>query len=210
MIYPGARVDLFGESKLGRPLPPAPNGTYGRPLRVCFAGLQMGSKGPHTVLEALLQLKEKRVPIHLMLAGGTFQADYAKQLRRFCTNHQLNGQVDFLPQLNREQLAVFSKSIMSACSVHPPRSLWDRGSRGDVQRPGPYKHRSWWSRELFEDGISGLHYPAGNSAALAERLERLAYDPALLHQLQKAGEKRVRHKFSVDASVQQLETLLSH
>ena len=64
--------------------------------------------------------------------------------------------------------------------------------------------------ELFEDGISGLHYPAGNSAALAERLERLVYDPALLLRLQHAGEQRIRHKFSVDASVQQLETLLSN
>ena len=39
-------------------------------------------------------------------AGGTFQANYAQQLL-FCTKHQLNGQVDFLPQLNREQLARF-------------------------------------------------------------------------------------------------------
>ena len=28
--------------------------------------------------------------------------------------------------------------------------------------------------EVFEDEISGLHYPAGNSTALAEQLERLA------------------------------------
>ena len=64
--------------------------------------------------------------------------------------------------------------------------------------------------EVFEDGISGLHYPAGNSAALAEQLERLAYDPALLVHLQRAGEKRVRSHFSVNASVQQLESLLKH
>ena len=62
--------------------------------------------------------------------------------------------------------------------------------------------------ELFEDGISGLHYPAGNSRALAEQLERLAYDPELLLSLQEAGNHRVRHHFSVDASVRQLETLL--
>ena len=128
VIYPGARVDLFGEGRLGRPLPPIPNGTAGRPLRVCFAGLQMASKGPHTLLEALLQLKQKRVEIHAMLAGGTFQADYAKQLRQFCTKHQIDGQVDFLPQLNREQLARFSNSTTSVCSFPTPRSLWNRCS----------------------------------------------------------------------------------
>ena len=62
VIYPGARVDLFGAERLGRPLPPAPNGTVGQPLRVCFAGLLMGSKGPHTLLEALLQLKRRGLP----------------------------------------------------------------------------------------------------------------------------------------------------
>ena len=64
--------------------------------------------------------------------------------------------------------------------------------------------------ELFEDGISGLHYPAGDGTALAERLEQLAKDPALLLRLQRAGEQRVRAQFSVDASVNQLEALLRH
>ena len=63
--------------------------------------------------------------------------------------------------------------------------------------------------EVFEDGISGLHYPAGDSTALAQRLESLAMDPALLLRLQRTGEDRVRRLFSVDASVLQLEALLS-
>ena len=63
--------------------------------------------------------------------------------------------------------------------------------------------------ELFEEEVSGLHYPAGNSTALAEQLERLAYDPALLIRLQQEGEQRVRSKFSVEASVLQLEALFS-
>ena len=63
--------------------------------------------------------------------------------------------------------------------------------------------------EVFEDGVSGLHYPAGNSTALAERLERLACDPELLLRLQRTGEQHVRSQFSVNASVHQLEALLS-
>ena len=118
VVYPGARVELFGAAKLSRPLPPLPNGTEGRPLRVCFAGLQMGSKGPHTLLEAALQLRKNGIFVHVMLAGNVFQADYAHQLRQFCANNQLEEQVDFLPQLNREQLARFSDLTMSACSPH--------------------------------------------------------------------------------------------
>ena len=45
--------------------------------------------------------------------------------------------------------------------------------------------------------------------ALAERLEGLARDPVLLLRLQRAGKQRVRTMFSVNASVDQLEALLS-
>ena len=209
VIYPGARVELFGEAKLGRPLPPMPNGSAGRPLRVCFAGLQMASKGPHTLLEALLQLKQKGVAVHLMFAGGTFQADYAQQLRQVCTRHQLNGQVDFLPQLNREQLARFFQ-LNHAC-VFPslyPEAFGIVAAEAMASGLALVSTGVGGASELFEDGISGLHYPAGNSRALAEQLERLAYDPELLLSLQQAGNHRVRHHFSVDASVRQLETLL--
>ena len=67
----------------------------------------MGSKGPHTLLEAILKLKQRGVAIHAMLAGGIFQKNYAEDLRRFCSYHNLDSQVDFLPQLKRSQLARF-------------------------------------------------------------------------------------------------------
>lgn len=210
VVYPGARVDLFGEARLGRPLPPTPDGTAGRPLRVCFAGLQMGSKGPHTLLEALLPLKQKGIAVHVMLAGGTFQADYAQQLRQFCTNHQLNSQVDFLPQLNRSQLARFFQ-LNHVCvfpSLHP-EAFGIVAAEAMASGLALVSTGVGGASEVFEDGISGLHYPAGNSMALAERLECLARDPALLLRLQRAGEQRVRTKFSVNASVDQLESLLS-
>jgi glycosyltransferase involved in cell wall biosynthesis len=62
--------------------------------------------------------------------------------------------------------------------------------------------------ELFDDGISGLAYPAGDAAALAERLAQLAADPALLTRLQHNGQQRVRERFSVTTAAQQLEALL--
>ena len=188
VIYPGARVDLFGEARLGRPLPPAPDGTAGRPLRVCFAGLQMGSKGPHTLLEALLPLKQKGIPVHVMIAGGTFQADYAQQLRQFCTNHQLNSQVDFLPQLNRSQLARFFQ-LNHVCvfpSLHP-EAFGIVAAEAMASGLALVSTGVGGASKVFEDGISGLHYPAGNSMALAERLEGLARDPVLLLRLQQAG-----------------------
>ena len=211
VIYPGARVDLFGKDKIGRPLPPTPNGTSGRPLRVCFAGLKMVSKGPHTLLEALLQLKRKRVDVHVMLAGGTYQADYAQRLRQFCSDHKLNSQVDFLPQLNREQLARFFRlNHVCVFSSLYPEAFGIVAAEAMASGLALVSTGVGGAAEVFEDGISGLHYPSGDSTALAERLEKLAQHPELLMRLREAGEQRVRQHFSVNASVQQLEALINH
>ena len=210
VIYPGARIELFEATKRGRPLPPTPNGTAGRPLRVCFAGLKMGSKGPHTLLEALLQLKQKQVAVHVMLAGGTFQVEYAKDLRKFCTNHQLNEQVDFLPQLNREQLARFFRlnHVCVFTSLHP-EAFGIVAAEAMASGLALVSTGVGGASEIFENGISGLHYPAGDSRALAERLERLAHDPGLLLRLQKAGEQRIKNHFGVNSSVLKLEKIFS-
>ena len=144
-----------------------------------------------------------------MLAGNTFQTEYAKQLREYCTNHNLNEQVDFLPQLDRQQLARFFQ-LNHVCvfpSLHP-EAFGIVAAEAMASGLALVSTGVGGASELFENGISGLRYPAGDSTALAERLEMLAFDPALLLSLQQAGEQRVRHHFSVDASVHQLEALV--
>ena len=49
VVYPGVRSELFGVEPVGMPCPLPPDGSRQRPLKVCFAGLLMGSKGAHTL-----------------------------------------------------------------------------------------------------------------------------------------------------------------
>jgi glycosyltransferase involved in cell wall biosynthesis len=204
VVYPGARVDLFGPPRVTRPLP-----SPGGPLRVCFAGLQMVSKGPHTLLEALVLLRERGVMAQAMLAGGSFQVDYASQLRRYCDAHGLGEQVWFAPQLTRDQLARFFR-LNQVCvfpSLHP-EAFGIVAAEAMASGLALISTGVGGAAELFDDGISGLAYPAGDAAALAERLARLAADPALLTRLQHNGQQRVRERFSVATAAQQLEALL--
>ena len=59
VVYPGVRSELFGVDRVGMPTPLDPDGSRQRPLKVCFAGLLMGSKGAHTLIEALIQLQQQ-------------------------------------------------------------------------------------------------------------------------------------------------------
>ena len=62
--------------------------------------------------------------------------------------------------------------------------------------------------EVFEEGISGLSFKAGDFTSLASKLELLWQNPVLLEKLQRNGEKRARDCFSVQRSAADLETLL--
>ena len=52
--------------------------------------------------------------------------------------------------------------------------------------------------------MSGLLFPPGDVAGLADALARLAGDPALREQLARAGTDRVRRDFTVDGSAAEL------
>ena len=102
--YTRARVDLFGAERLAAHYHLHQTGQASHCEVLCRSAY--GQQSPHTLLEALLQLKRRGLPF--MCSQGFISGGLRRKLRVFCTNHQLNGQVNFLPQLNRDQLARFS------------------------------------------------------------------------------------------------------
>jgi glycosyltransferase involved in cell wall biosynthesis len=208
VVYPGARVDLFGAQITKKELPHSPDGTKARPLKVCFAGLLMVSKGPHTLLEALLILENRNVAVEMMIAGGSFQAKYVSRLHEFCKIHNLQNHIYFLPQLCRQKLAKFFRSnhVCVFSSIYP-EAFGIVAAEAMASGLALVSTGVGGARELFEEGISGLSYPAGYAAALADQLEKLAKNPSLLKTLQQEGEKRIRSKFSVESSAKQIEEL---
>ena len=76
MVYPGARTEMFGPQAIRRTLPKPTDLINRKPLHLCFAGLLMESKAPHTLLEAIALLDKKKYPVSASLAGGAFQELY--------------------------------------------------------------------------------------------------------------------------------------
>ena len=74
IVYPGARTDLFGPEAINRSLPEPPCRKTGKPLHLCFAGLLMESKAPHTLLKQSPSSMEKGI-----LSAQAWQVDHSKK-----------------------------------------------------------------------------------------------------------------------------------
>ena len=209
VVYPGARVELYGHRINDRPVPAPPSPSKHQLLKICFAGLQMSSKGPHTLLEAIAILKKKNVPTYCMLAGGIYQERYMQAMHSFIDAQQLQNNVQFVPQLTRQQLSRFFR-LHHVCvfpSIHP-EAFGIVAAEAMASGLALVSSGVGGAAEVFEDGISGLSFEAGNATSLAAQLERLWREPVLLKTLQRNGEQRARERFSVQRSAEDLETLL--
>ena len=216
VVYPGMRSDLFGAAATGRQLPSPldenvksqPLGSKRHPLKVCFAGLLMGSKGAHTLIQALVILKQWGIVVEGHLAGSNFQSGYREKLEALLHQHGVDG-VRFTGQLNRTSLARCFR-LHHVCvfpSIHP-EAFGIVGAEAMASGLVLVSSGVGGAAELFEDKQNGLGFQAGNAQELAERLNFLCQNPLTLRQLAQNGEKHARRKLSVAVSARQLEELL--
>ena len=207
VVYPGVRSELFGVDRVGMPTPLTPDGSRQRPLKVCFAGLLMSSKGAHTLIEALIQLQNQGLSVQASLAGDSFQRGYREQLEQCLKQHNLDGAVQFVGQLGRKALARFYAihHVGVFPSIHPEAFGI---VAAEMMASGLVVVSSGvgGAGELVDDGITGLRYQAGNSQDLARCLMRLSSDARLFNHLSHAGQLEARERFSVMTSAKALET----
>ena len=207
VVYPGVRSELFGVDRVGMPTPLTPDGSRQRPLKVCFAGLLMGSKGAHTLIEALIELQQKGLSAQASLAGGNFQKGYREQLEERLAQHNLDGAVQFVGQLGRKALARFYSlhHVGVFPSIHP-EAFGIVAAEMMASGLAVVSSGVGGAGELIEDGRTGLRFQAGDSKGLAQCLIRLTKDAALLNHLRIAGQQEAQQRFSVMASAAALES----
>lgn len=206
VVYPGVRSELFGVDRVGMPTPLLPDGSRGRPLKVCFAGLLMGSKGAHTLIEALIQLQQHGISVQASLAGDSFQNGYCEQLEEWLIQHKLDGSVQFVGQLERKALARFYAlhHVGVFPSIHPEAFGI---VAAEMMASGLVVVSSGvgGAGEIIEDGRTGLVFQAGNSQDLTRCLMQLVGDNTLLNDLREAGQREAQERFSVMQSAKTLE-----
>ncbi|HEY6919994.1 MAG TPA: glycosyltransferase family 4 protein [Methyloceanibacter sp.] len=195
-LIPGSGVD----TNLLTPLPEPPP-----PVTAAYVGRMLADKGVHILIQALVLLGKRGVPLQLLLAGDCDKENpgslVPEQLREFANLYGINwlGHVaDIRDVWRRAHFAVLASRREGL-----PKSLLEAAACGRAMvatdAPG--------CREIAIEGKTALTVPVDDVTALANAMEKLAGDAALRQKFGKAARALVEAKFSAESIGQQTVAL---
>ncbi|MFP4157541.1 MAG: glycosyltransferase [Opitutales bacterium] len=176
-------------------------------LRICYAGLMMGYKGPHLILEALHLLKQLNIPFSCEFAGDFKGSKYKAQFEQMIRQWNLGPQVRVLGFCNRRELgAMFARSnvlVLPSIFEEPFGKVQVEAQAAGlavVRTPvGGY-------RDMLEDEVNGLLFQRKDPQDLARQLYVLHNKPDFWQRLAARGQADA-FRFTTRNSVQILEGL---
>jgi len=208
------RKEKVGEGKIvlihnGTEVPPP--GTVGDPpvreggkIVVGALGNIRPVKGYRHLLAAAERLPGD-IDWELRVGGRTLDASHREELLEICRREPLAGRVRFVGEVDRagEFLAGLDIFVLPSLAEGFSNSLIEAMAYG---RP-VIATAVGADPEVITDGRDGFLVPPGDEKLLAVRLEELARVPGLRRRLGRAGRKRVREDFSVEAMCRRYRNL---
>lgn len=158
----------------------------------------------HTLL---IDAASKCSNVHLLFAGRSNDTAYLAQLQAQADKLSLSGRVHFLGNVTdvpsflayMDMIALPTLSRGEGCPVALLEAMACAKACVATDVPG--------SRDIIEDGISGLLVPPEDAAALARAIQHLAMDPDLRARLGAAARRRVEQHYTVEREVAAHEQL---
>jgi len=200
VIYPGAQTRFYSDLK--------PN-PLGGPLRIVYAGLLIGVKGPHILLEALAKLKAWKVPFSCELAGGHIDEGFRQKLIDFTNMAGILDNVHFLGKLDRIGL----RDLFSRGQVFVFPSTWQEPfgiSQVEALAAGllVISSATGGASETVHDDINGRRFRPGDSQHLADILMEVYYNPADHEHLRLRGRRLAQTHFDTARESNKLSDLM--
>jgi glycogen(starch) synthase len=183
----------------------------GPPTRLLFVGQARKHKGVHTAIEAfaLLKARNKDLPLTLTIAGGSLIREEETQLREYIASFGLEKAAAFTGMLPRSEIIPYYRShdilIFPSIFDEPFSITLLEGLASGLAVVGTTKGGS---REILEDGVNALTFPAGDAEACADRLQRLIEDPELYRKIRRNGRQTVVDQFQFKMMVDKISSAL--
>ena len=169
----------------------------------CFSRIEP-AKGQHELVEALIALDREGLALGAVIAGPVMNADYAERLRARVRESGLEKRIRFPGAL------ADARPAMSCCDVVAMPSLNETLGLVIVEamlRGVPVVATAAGGvLEVITDGETGLTYPVGDTAALADNLARLARDEEFRFGLARAGRSFAHGHYDRDTHLVRLES----
>ena len=184
------------------PRRPAPGG----PLRAVYIGRLAARKGLNEILEALLYLQLKKVPVRLVIAGG---GPEEAALKRQTQALGLENEIVFAgPAYGADKAKLLANSdvlLLPSYSEGLPYALLEAMAAGVVPVVTPVGAIP----DVVERRAHGLFVPVRDPRAIAEALSALAADRAQLARMSAACRSRVAGAYSIERLATDLGNLYS-
>lgn len=168
-------------------------------LRLLIAGRVVEIKGVHTAVEALPTIRASLpdLEVHLSVVGDSQDNVYLERLRELAEDGGCGDAIEFLPPVAAADLAALfdAHDIYLFPSLYEPFSLTlILGLHAGIPTVAS---DAGGNIEIVADGQTGLLFPRGDAAALAECVRRLAAEPATRARIAGGGAARAgQHEFS--------------
>jgi len=180
----------------------------GPATRLLYVGRMVRDKGVHTVLEAVIRLRAEAPELDYTLDLCGREDDdpaYARELRQRVSAAGLEESVRFRGWSARESLG----ATYRAHDVVVFPSIWEEPFglvlvEAMASGVPVVSSATGGSAEITRNGVTGLHFPAGDAAACAAAIARLR-SPDLTRSLRTAALADVAARFSIEAMVDSLE-----
>lgn len=181
-----------------------------QPLRLLYAGRLDYTKGVHTAVEALKEIKDHKPGVEVQLGIlGEGPKEYMVDLHRLVKKYDLFRDVTFFPWLPRQQVPKFMKEydVLILPTIH------DEPLARVVQEAmaiglGVIATSTGGTIEIVHHEETGLLFKPENSAELAQLICRFYNDSSLMDIVVSNSYQLVKRKFTMKRMIDEVEDYL--
>lgn len=166
-----------------------------KPMRLVYVGRIAENKGVFEIVEAVEILRNHGINTQLVIAGSGPEEG---KLRACVANLGLNGSISFVGAVfGEEKRRVWEKADLFVFPTYHREGLPYTLLESMSARTPPVVSPVGAIPDVMEDGVHGVFVPSRNPEALAEAIERLDNDRALICRMGEASRQRVEDYYTV-------------
>jgi glycogen synthase len=159
---------------------------------------------------ALLQQDEPGRRFTLDIVGPDADPPYARRLRERAAADDLCAAVRFQPQVTRAEMPALYREhdiLLFPSEWEEPFALTLlEAMASGIPIVGT---TTGGSKEILEEGVTGLVFDKGDAAGLARQVRRLASDPELRQAVAREARRRIERDFQIEKTIDQIEAFLA-